>query len=228
VTTAASRGSALIEVVAVTAVAFLIREVLRRFGAGIGSGAVSTIVTLALATWLLRRRGQSWGAIGFRRPLSLRTTAAWTVGLLLADMLLVPLATSILGTAFHLPTQHLESFADLRGNTARYLLLLIPISWGTAAFGEELLFRGFLARRLADAFGGSGRAELAAAVGQATLFGLGHAYLGPRGMLNAGGLGLLAGLCYRWNGRNLWPLIVAHGLVDSVGMTVLYLGMQHS
>jgi membrane protease YdiL (CAAX protease family) len=71
-------------------------------------------------------------------------------------------------------------------------------------------------------------AETAAAFGQATLFALGHSYLGPRGMLNAGALALVAGLGYRWNGRNLWPLFMAHGLVDSVGLTALYLGVAHS
>jgi hypothetical protein len=65
-------------------------------------------------------------------------------------------------------------------------------------------------------------------LGQATLFAFGHAYLGPRGMLNAGALGLLGGLCYLWNGRNLWPLFIAHGLVDSVGLTALFLGLARS
>ena len=158
----------------------------------------------------------------------MRTAAIWTLGLFLADMLLVPSLVFVLANALHLPAQRLEAFDPLRGNLALYLALLVPITWGTAAFGEELIFRGFLVRRLADALGGTARAELAAVVGQATLFAFGHAYLGPRGMLNAGALGLLAGLCYRWNGRNLWPLFIAHGLVDSIGLTVLFLGVAHS
>jgi uncharacterized protein len=227
-TTVTSRATALLEVLAVTAIAYLTRAALHRFRAGFASGAVATVVALALATFFLRRRDVAWRDLGCRRPPCMRTAAIWTAGLFLADMLLVPPLMSMIANTLHLPAQRFAAFDHLRGNLALYLVLLMPISWGSAAFGEELIFRGFLARRLADALGGTGRAELAAVVGQATLFAFGHAYLGPRGMLNAGALGLLAGLCYRWNGRNLWPLFIAHGLVDSIGLTVLFLGIAHS
>ena len=222
-----SRATALLEVLAVTGVAYLTRAALHRFGAGFASGAVATVLALVLATILLRRRGTGWRDLGFRRPSSLGGAALWTVGLLLADMLLVPSLVFVLANALHLPAQRLEAFDQLRGNLTLYLELLVPITWGSAGFGEELLFRGFLMRRLTDALGGTGRAELAAVVGQAILFAFGHAYLGPRGMLNAGVLGLFGALFYLWNGRNLWPLFIAHGLVDSVGLTVLFLGIAH-
>jgi uncharacterized protein len=227
-TTVTSRVTALFEVLAVTATAYLTRAALHGFGAGFASGAGATVIALAVATFLLRRRGVGWRDLGCRRPPFMRTAALWTAGLFLADMLLIPPLMSLVANALHLPAQHFEAFSQVRGNLALYLALLLPITWGSAAFGEELIFRGFLARRLADALGGTGRAELAAVVGQATLFAFAHAYLGPRGMLNAGALGLLAGLCYRWNGRNLWPLFIAHGLVDSIAVTVLFLGVAHS
>lgn len=227
-TIVASRVNALFEVLILTAIAYLTGAALHHFGAGFGSGAGATLVALAVATLLLRRRGVGWRDLGCRRPPLMRVAAIWTAGLFIADMLFIPPLTSMLGNALHLPPQRFEAFSHLRGNLALYLALLIPITWGSAAFGEELLFRGFIVRRLTDALGGTERAELAAVVGQATLFAFGHAYLGPRGMLNAGALGLLAGLCYRWNGRNLWPLFIAHGLVDSIGLTVLFLGLSHS
>ena len=223
-----SRGSALAEVLAVTGIAYLTRAALHHFGAGFASGAVATVVALVVATIFLRRRGSGWRDLGCRRPPSLRIAALWTIGLFVADMLLVPSLVFVLGNALHLPAQRLEAFDQLRGNRTLYLELLVPITWGSAGFGEELIFRGFVMRRLTDAIGATARAELAAVVGQATLFACGHAYLGPRGMLNAGALGLLGGLCYLWNGRNLWPLFIAHGLVDSIGLTVLFLGITHS
>lgn len=227
-TTVASRATALFEVLAVTGIAYLTRAALHHFGAGFASGAVATVIALVVATIFLRSRGTAWRDLGCRRPPSMRIAAIWTLGLFLADMLLVPSLVFVLANALHLPAQRLEAFDQLRGNLALYLELLVPITWGTAGFGEELIFRGFLMRRLTDAFGGTARAELAAVLGQATLFAFGHAYLGPRGMLNAGALGLLGGLCYLWNGRNLWPLFIAHGLVDSVGLTALFLGLAHS
>jgi membrane protease YdiL (CAAX protease family) len=221
------RIAALLEVLLVSAVAYLSRSLLHRWGAGFAAGAASTMLAVLAATLLLRRRGNSWHELGLRRPARMRSAALWAVALFLAAMLVAPPAVTAIANALGFPPQHLEAFASLRGNLVLYLVLLIPISWGTAAFGEELICRGFILRRLTDAFGGGRAAGIGALLGQATLFGFAHAYLGPRGMLNAGALGLLSGLCYQLNGRNLWPLFVAHGLVDTVGITVLYLGLAH-
>jgi len=145
----------------------------------------------------------------------------------LVALLVVPAIAAVVANALHWAPQQLAVFSGLRGNLGRYLALLIPITRGTAAFGEELVCRGFIMQRLGDALGGGRAARSGALLGQAILFGLAHAYLGPRGMLNAGALGLASGLCLQFNGRNLWPLFIAHGLVDSVGITVLYLGIAH-
>jgi membrane protease YdiL (CAAX protease family) len=223
----ALRIAALLEVLAVSAAAYIARSVLHRWGAGFAAGVGSTILAVLLATLLLRWRGNSWSRLGFRRPARMGSALLWTVALFLASMLIVPPVVTVISDALNFPAQHLDVFARLRGNPALYLVLLIPVSWGSAAFGEELICRGFILRRLCDALGGGRGAQLGAVLGQAALFGCAHAYLGPRGMLNAGALGLLAGLCYLMNGRNLWPLILAHGLVDTVGMTVLFLGLAH-
>jgi membrane protease YdiL (CAAX protease family) len=223
-----SRALAFLEVLAVLACAFGIRAWLRHLDVGMAGSAAATVVTLILATWLMRRRGSAWRELGWRRPDRWGFAAAWTVGLLLVALLLVPPLVTALSNALGLPPQNLSAFASLRGDFARYLSLLIPLGWGSAAIGEELIYRGFIATRLADALGNTSLAVAAALLGQATLFALAHAYLGPRGMLNAGALGLASGVVYRLNGRNLWPLIVAHGLVDTVGITVLYLGVAHS
>jgi uncharacterized protein len=221
------QAAAILEVILVAAFGMATHGLLRHLGAGFVGGGLATLMTAALATWLLRRRALGWRDLGWRRPAHLGLAAAWTLGLFLIAMLLVPLTVTLIANALDLPAQNFSAFADLPGNLARYLVLLIPIAWGTAAFGEELIFRGFIANRLADALGNTKIADTAAVLGQATLFGLAHSYLGPRGMLNAGALGLASGIVYRLNGRNLWPLFIAHGLVDSVGITAIYLGIAH-
>ena len=80
---------------------------------------------------------------------------------------------------------------------------------------------------MATAFGGGHAAIALSVLAQALLFGLGHAYLGPRGIMNAAAIGLVSGAVYWANGGNLWPLVIAHGLVDSVGLTMLRLGVSH-
>jgi hypothetical protein len=121
----------------------------------------------------------------------------------------------------------MEAFAHMQGHVGLYLVMLIPVGWGAAAFGEEMIYRGYIFRRLMYAFGGNNLAVAFALVAQTLLFALGHLYLGPRGMLNAALVGLTSGVAYLANGRVLWPLIIAHGLVDSVALTALYLGMAH-
>ena len=80
-------------------------------------------------------------------------------------------------------------------------------------FAEEVLFRGFLFRRLHDASGWQPNAAIAAS---AALFGLAH--IGTPGtnaldvvILAAGGW-MFAWICYRWN--SLWPAIGLHSFIN--------------
>jgi len=113
----------------------------------------------ALATWLLVRRGTDWSDLGLRRPDNPGTAVPWGLGLFHVDMLALPVIVDAVSNAFSLPPQQLGAFADLRGNTFEYLVRLLPVSWGLAAFGEELLYRGFIYQRLTDAAARCGRAS---------------------------------------------------------------------
>jgi len=64
---------------------------------------------------------------------------------------------------------------------------------------------------------------LAALLGGAA-FGLMHASQGLSGVLLTGVVGVLFGYVYLRSGRNLWAMIVAHGLIDTWGVATLYLG----
>jgi len=78
--------------------------------------------------------------------------------------------------------------------------------------------------RLAQTFGESRTAWGLAIAGQALLFAFAHWYQGPVGMVPIGVGAVVTGIaCVAW-GRNLWPAIIAHGLVDTLGFTMLYLG----
>jgi len=222
-----SRAAALLEVAAVVILGVLAHRWLRSLQLGVGITSLGTLAMFALATSLLYSRGTDWRDLGFRRPEHLGQALRWSLGLFLVDMLVLPVIVDTVSNALGLPPQQLGAFATLKGNTFEYLVLLLPVSWGIAAFGEELLYRGFIYRRLTDVIGQTSWASTISLLGQTALFALGHAYLGPRGMLNAGALGSVAGLAYLACGRNLWPLIIAHGLVDTVGMTALYLGVAH-
>ena len=201
--------------------------VIRAIGGSVAVGSLATVAIAALCLYLLKRRAIPWAAIGWARPGHLGKTVAWALGLFIADMLVVPVLAKEIADSLQFPPQDLSAFAGLKGNTLQYLVMLIPVGWCAAAIGEELIYRGFINRRLTDALGAGSGVSIVALVVQSALFAGGHFYLGPRGMLNAGILGLFAGVAFLWNGRNLWALVIAHGLVDSIGITVLYLGLAH-
>jgi membrane protease YdiL (CAAX protease family) len=184
-------------------------------------------VLVALATALLVRSGESWRSLGLRRPGGYGPALAWGVSAALVIVLLLPLLLRHIADALGWPPQHTERLGDLR-DPWRFFLFLVPIGWGTAAFGEEMIYRGFIYTRLLHVLGDSRSRRILAGIGQAALFGAAHLYLGPRGALNTFAIGLVSVTVYELSGRNLWPAILAHGLTDTVGITALHLGLTDS
>ena len=56
------------------------------------------------------------------------------------------------------------------------------------------------------------------------LFGYGHYYKGPSGIIDSGIAGLILGTAYMLVGRNLWVCIFAHGFIDTFGVIDAFFG----
>jgi hypothetical protein len=54
------------------------------------------------------------------------------------------------------------------------------------------------------------------------VFGAAHGYQGLAGATGAAEIGLLLGVMYLLNKRNLWMNIVCHGCIDSISLLWLY------
>jgi uncharacterized protein len=93
---------------------------------------------------------------------------------------------------------------------------LWPFGAVTAGCCEEILFRGFLFAFLASFVG----VVTAVAVG-AVLFGLFHAYYGPKGMLKTGVFGMLMALL-ALAAHSLLPVILIHAAIDYISGDVGY------
>ena len=104
----------------------------------------------------------------------------------------------------------------------------MAVIWTHAAFFEELLFRAFIINRGMTFLGGGLGAGLVAVLFSAAFFGYRHYYYqGLNGALTTSAVGLALGLLYLWFGRrNILPLILAHGAIDSLGMTYRFLGIE--
>ena len=110
------------------------------------------------------------------------------------------------------------------GNLPAYLFWL-GIAWVIGGFTEEVLFRGMLISRFEKLFTFAPFGVFFAIVMQAIIFGQQHFYYqGLNGALATGAIALVSGLFYFLLKRNLWPLMLSHGLANTLGLTLIYLG----
>jgi len=197
------------------------------------AGPISLLASIAVATWCLWRRRENWSSLGLRRPISfswvLRLTVVALVLTIAVDFFAIGLAESLLGppndAVQAIDTRFLERFASVPGNLQAYLFW-VAIAWIIGGFVEEMLYRGFLFTRFETLFGGVPQAAIIAAFCQAMLFGYQHHYYqGFNGWIVTGAIGLASGILYLAFKRNLWPLIMSHGLSNTIGLTLLYLGL---
>ena len=198
------------------------------------SGPISLITTLMLFSLYLWRRGDSWAAMGVRRLPGLKSKLLVLPQTLLAVVAifacgnLAGLAGDQLGlwTYGETPAGVEARWGAIEGNLPVYLFWL-AITWTSAAFAEEMFFRGFLITRFRAALASIPLSAVFAVVLAAAIFGYGHYYYqGVRGLANAGAIGLALGTLYLLYKGNLWPLILAHGLVDTLVFTALYAGLD--
>ncbi len=147
--------------------------------------------------------------------------ALWTIALIVIRILEGALLGPILDQLGP-PPGTLDRMAPLIGNL-NLMLAILPIMW-LAVIGEEVLFRGFILKFFSEKLGSTKAAWAAAIVISAILFGLFHFWQGPRGMVATGIGALIMGTAYYLCGRNLWPTILSHAAVNTLGFISIYLG----
>jgi membrane protease YdiL (CAAX protease family) len=212
----------LVDIVVLVAVTFLFDAVLGAFipvpinlERGFAFDAIGKMLLVGVGCGLVRLRGETLAEIGLKRPTSwLRT---FMIGIGLAAIVFIAMYLSERG-GFR---RDLSKFKDVRGNLELAVLGVLYALIG-AGFYEEFTFRGFLMQGLAMFFGGSRGAWIAACVLQGALFGLAHAYQNSLGIAITGALGVLTGLLVLALGRNLWPVIIGHGLFDASRFVLFY------
>lgn len=198
------------------------------------AGPVSLVATLACLAIYLHRRGEGWSSVGLR---PLRGAKAKLLILPQAMLAFVFFAAAVaavihgsdaLGWTFMktIPQGVEDRWGDVQGSLPM-LLLWLGIVWTAAAFGEEMFFRGFLITRASALFLGVPLAPAFAVLLPALLFGLGHFYYqGLRGLVMTAAIGIAFGAAFLLLKRNLWPLVLVHGVIDTINFFALYLGLD--
>ncbi len=179
---------------------------------------------LLLFGWLsLRARKLRWRDVGLKRFRNWKTTIPLGIaaGLLLESFELF-VSQPLLVKYLH-KQPDLEVFRDLNGNL-KMTLLFVVLAWTLAAFGEEMVYRGYLMNRVADLLNRTRTAWVVSLIVVHLGFGVAHAYQGITGIIDEGLSGLLLGLIYLRTGRNLSVPIIAHGIGDTIDFMLIFLG----
>jgi membrane protease YdiL (CAAX protease family) len=212
----------LIDLVIYIAVMFLVREIYIPNIGFIANGLFWSFTTLVVASWRMRARGVSWNELGLRKPKSIKKTLMVTGFILL----FIPVSIMIFQIIkdqipFFLEPDTSEKsavskFGNLKGNWSLFFLIIPFIL--IESMLEELLDRGFLMNWLERLVSKSNFATIFAVIAQAAIFGFRHSNDFSERSITVGLIGLVMGIGYVAFGRNLWPLIIAHCLLNTMSM----------
>ena len=196
------------------------------------AGPITLIFTLVVLTLYLHRQGKSWAQYGLKPLIGIKPKLLVIPQAVLVFISFAIAVSSVMAIAEHFQISALlevsegveARFGEVRDNLPK-LLMWLAIIWVSAAFGEEMFFRGYLVTRLQEALPSSRLASIIAVIIPALIFGYGHYhYQGIRGLVMTGFIGVAFGISYLALKKNLWPVIFVHGMIDSLGFIGLYLG----
>jgi membrane protease YdiL (CAAX protease family) len=174
---------------------------------------------VALIFFFLWRNSESRAQIGWAAPQGARDA-------LLGVLLFFPVlyATNALdqllrALGFSSPATPLPR-ALTAGDLRQFVLAGVLVA--VVAVAEEIIFRGYLIRRLTAVTGSTAAAVILSSV----IFSLGHGYEGTAGVVSVGFMGMLFAIVYLWR-RSLMAPMVMHFLQDFIGIVLVPLFQHH-
>ncbi len=131
---------------------------------------------------------------------------------------LIPIIGSLTGNDIDF-----SSFHELKGNTS-YALIMLGFIWISAAFGEEIIWRGYFMNQFKKFFGNNSISLIVNLVLFGILFGLMHSYQGITGQIITGIIGFILSIIFHLKKYDLWFNIAIHGFFDTIGLIAVYNG----
>tara|TARA_R100000306_G_C4379409_1_gene143459 strand:- start:2729 stop:3430 length:702 start_codon:yes stop_codon:yes gene_type:complete len=212
----------LLDLILYLAVMFLIRQVYFSQLSFIPNGLMWSFSTLIIAVWRMKVRNITWKDLGLRKPDNLWKTFGVAALILTATMIslvafniLIDLLPFSLG-ADTSSESAVSKFGNLKGNWLHFFLIIPFILLESML--EELLDRGFLLNWIEKLFSSTSFATIIAVILQAAIFGFRHSNDFSERSITVGIIGLIMGIAYVKFGRNLWPLIIAHCVLNAGSM----------
>jgi len=117
-----------------------------------------------------------------------------------------------------------SSMSQLKENLPTTIVWLL-IVWATAAFGEEIIFRGYFMRQFIKFFGDSKISLVINILIFCSFFGYMHIQQGITGQLVAAFTGSLLSIIFYMRKYDLWFLVMVHGFFNTLGILSFYFGL---
>ena len=221
-----SKQQTIFEIIVVLSVMLLVKDIADRYNA-IGAGSIAMWCGIFVATFFMKKNEITWKSLGLILPTDGKSfVKSLGISLLVVVLVLVFMATvvPIISSALDvtIPKSSTDRFEFLLGNPLYLAIYLLVVIWIGAAIGEELLMRGFLLNSLMSLFGERKTGVFSAVVLHATIFGMLHVSQGIPGIISTGIVAVIFALVYLYSGRKLFPLIIAHGLINSLALLGYY------
>ena len=188
------------------------------------AGPVTAVFTLGFVSTLMRYRGFKWLAFGLNKPQRWLRLLGQAALVLVGTVAVGAIVSKLVGLYLMSPEITQSRFEGLQGNLILFLSWVV-IGWVVGGFAEEMIFRGFLLNRCESMLSNLRFSTVLAIVFQAIIFAAVHFYnRGLPAAITIGAVGLAMGTFYIKFGRSLWPLILAHGTIDTLSFLEDYLG----
>ena len=217
-----SSGAFFIDLAIYLPIIFLVREVYFQSLGFLANGLFWSFTGLAVAVWRMKARGVTWNELGLCKPAHLKklvTGTAITLGMAIGSIVIFEILKDQFAWNLSPDTSNeaaVSKFGNLENNWILFFSI-IPVIW-LESFLEEILDRGFMMNWIERMFSSTLFATVLAVVLQAAIFGFRHSNDFSERSITVGLLGLGMGLGYVLFGRNLWPLILAHCVLNTVSM----------
>lgn len=117
-----------------------------------------------------------------------------------------------------------SSYESIEGNNSM-LLMYLTVSWTTAGFGEELIYRSFFLGQMVAFFEISKSKWIISLIVSSMIFGLWHYNNGVDAIITTGINGFILGLVYLITGRNIWAAYFTHAIANTIGFLIIYSGL---
>lgn len=188
----------------------------------------SANILMLIYVWVgLKLRGERWKDFGLTFK-SVSWKSGFRIFMLSLLVFVLALAGFIIGSIVMANITGIPENANMSGynylkDNVGMLLLTLGGVYIVSSFGEEVIYRAFLIKRISELGKGMKKAIAAAVIISSIIFGLIHYQWGPMGIVQTGFMGLALGICYIKLKRRLWILILAHAYMDTILMVQLYL-----